>query len=344
MIADRTEQLIREALDAEASRAPDPRAVLAGLAGGRARRRRAPLVVAAGVVVVAVVAAVVVPKLLERTDSSAPAAAASEQDVLLVGLDSIGYADSIVLTHLGKDGSVSAVSLPRDSWVNVPDLGMRKLNAVYAQARATAIEQGQDPAVAQETGARALVSTVRDLTGAGVEHYAMVDMADFAALSEAVGGVEVCLRAPTEDPRTQASFPAGKQTISGPIALAFLRQRIGLPNGDFDRIVRLQAFLRSLTAKLLADEDGLTAALETFERAAHVDPELDLLGLADQLRDVRPDDVRVATVPIENSDLRTPEGASAVGLNPERVRTFVEDIATTTPPEALPPGDVPCVN
>jgi LCP family protein required for cell wall assembly len=215
MSFDPTELLIREALADEASRAVDPQIVLAELRRGRTRtvRHRAPIVVAAAVVVAAV-AAVVVSQVSHRDGPAVGSpVAATDQNVLLAGLDGFGNADSVVLAHIGRDGAAEAVSLPRDSWVDVPGCGMQKVSFAYPQ--------GRSQADANEAGARKLTATVQNLTGAAVDHYAIVDMTSFDRLSTAVGGVPVCLSAPSSDPYSGAWFPAGHQTLTGPAALAF---------------------------------------------------------------------------------------------------------------------------
>jgi LCP family protein required for cell wall assembly len=363
MSFDPTELLIREALADEASRAVDPQIVLAELRRGRTRtvRHRAPMVVAAAAVVaVAAVAAVVVSQVSHRDGPAVGSpAAATNQNVLLAGLDGFGNADSVVLTHIGRDGAAEAVSLPRDSWVDMPGYGMHKLSFAYPQARADALAQGSNQAEANEAGARKLTATVQNLTGAVVDHYAIVDMTSFDRLSTAVGGVPVCLSAASSDPYSGASFPAGHQTLTGPAALAFLRQRHGLPGGDLDRVIRLQAFLRSLVHEVLAgptltDGRALTTLLETVRDNVRVDPGWDLLAFAAQLRGVRTDRLRLATVPIANPQIRTADGGFGIELVPDQVRSFVRTLTTgepaiTAPPtpvgsSTLPPDDVPCVN
>jgi anionic cell wall polymer biosynthesis LytR-Cps2A-Psr (LCP) family protein len=118
---------------------------------------------------------------------------------------------------------------------------------------------------------------VESLTGVEVEHYVVVDMAGFDRISTAIGGVPVCLRQSTRDPLSGASFSAGQQAVSGATALAFVRQRRGLPNGDLDRIARLQAFLHSLASKVLTgpaltDVRALTTVLAAVRDNVHTDP------------------------------------------------------------------------
>jgi LCP family protein required for cell wall assembly len=308
-VTEHTEQLIREAFAAEADRAPDPRAVLAGLARARPGRRHGMTLLAAGVAVVAVVAiavaAFVVPRALNRGAPVAGGGAAEEQTVLLAGLDRSKYTDALMLAKVRTDGSTAVVSLPRDSWVEVPGHGKQRLNLVYLRY-----------------GLPVLLETVHRLTGVRADHYALMDMAGFGELADAVGGVPVCLRAATTDNRTGVSFPAGEQTVSGDKALAFLRQRIGLPNGDLDRMARQQAFLRSLAAVLRAHPDTLSAALEVVRARAELDPKWDLLGLAAQLRGPGAEKTRFATVPVAG-ELIDPKAGAILDLDPATVTEFV---------------------
>jgi LCP family protein required for cell wall assembly len=80
-----------------------------------------------------------------------------------------------------------------------------------------------------QAGRRSLVATVEQLTGASVDHYAEVNLAGFADITEAVGGVPVCLNAPVRDTYSDADLSAGPQTLQGAAAPAFVRQRHGLP-------------------------------------------------------------------------------------------------------------------
>jgi LCP family protein required for cell wall assembly len=310
-MTDRTEQLVRDAFAEEAARAADPREVLANVRGKRPRRSYGLVLAAAAVVVVvATVATFVVPKVFEH--SSVPVAGeqtqtqAKPKNVLVVGVDEHDYTDSIILLRFNDDRSLSVVSLPRDSWVSAGGT-MTKLNQVYV-----------------ESGVDTLVAAVRDLTGVAVEHWAVVDMAAVAALTNAVGGVSVCLNAATVDKYAGADFPAGKQMLNGDAALAFIRQRHGLPNGDLDRIVRLQVFLESLLGKVRGN--GTQSLLDSVKGHVRTDPGLDVLGVANALA-VR-DELHVGTIPYGSIDLQT-EAGSAIEVYPALVKQFVANLPNT---------------
>jgi LCP family protein required for cell wall assembly len=194
-------------------------------------------------------------------------------------------------------------------------------------------------------GIGGLVATVQALTGIRIDHYATVDMAGFGSLSTAVGGVDVCLRAASHDSFSGADFPAGRQTLSGPRALAFLRQRAGLPNGDLDRVVRQQDFLRALVAKVssgdtLRDPKALAALLTAVRENVEVDQGWDLAAFARQLA-ANPA-AGLATIPVTIRN-----DAGTLNLDPGAVRIFVGDFLAGTPKPGndsagSPPVD-PCV-
>ena len=325
MTFDRTEQLIRDAFADEAARAVDSREVLANLRQSRPPRRYGlALATAAVVVVVAAVATFVVPKVFERSapqvgDGQRQSATVSARNVVVVGVDEHGYSDSIVLVQVRADGSVMLLSLPRDTWVQSPEGERTKLNQVYVGS-----------------GAGPLLDTVRALTGVAAQNYAVVDTAAVAGLADAVGGVPVCLLNAVSDESSGAEFRAGEQIVTGPAALAFLRQRRGLPNGDFDRMLRLQAFGQALVTKLRGTD--VTAALDTVRNHVETDPALDLLGFAQDLAGAT--EVRFGTLPVADSNLSTPEGTGIVPVDPGQVEEYLDYVAGTPPVT----GDVPCVN
>jgi LCP family protein required for cell wall assembly len=265
-------------------------------------------------------------------------------DILLVGLDSRTDAagdplprqlldalhagpdegtlntDTLVLIRIPNDPTAptTALSIPRDSYVFIPGFGMHKINSAYVRAadaaRTTLAAQGVTGAALEQqsdqAGRRNLIATVEQLTGASVDHYAEVNLAGFAEITQAVGGVPVCLNAPVRDLYSGADFPAGRQTLSGAPALAFVRQRHGLPRGDLDRVVRQQAFLASLvheilSAGTLADPAQLSRLIAAVSRYVVVDPGWDLLGFASQARGLTGGHVGFRTIPTGSLALPT---------------------------------------
>src|SRR4051812_33507621 len=216
--------------------------------------------------------------------------------------------DTMILVHIPADGSrASFVSFPRDSYVQIPGHGWDKLNAAYAYGYMS-VDAEQPNKAKQAAGAQLLVRTISQLTGLMIDHYAEVDLLGFFKLATVVGGVEVNLCEAVDDSSySGAVFHAGKQTISGADALKFVRQRHGLPRGDFDRIVRQQVFIAGVLRKMISDEVllNLGRQRELVQAAAEsltVDQSLDLFQLARQMQSVTAGAIEFQTIPYVGDD------------------------------------------
>jgi LCP family protein required for cell wall assembly len=334
--------------------------------------------------------------VLDRPDHASradPAAAAGPMTVLLVGLDSRTDAqgnplppqvlaalhaggdsgelntDTLILVHVPAEPTqpTVAISIPRDSYVTVPGFGAHKINSAYqrgllaekATLSAQHLSGPELDRLARQAGGRELVRTVEQLTGVTLDHYAEINLAGFYEITQAVGGVPVCLTAPVHDSYTGADFPAGPQTVSGAAALAFVRQRHGLPRGDLDRIRRQQAYLSGLAHRLLSGDvlvnpDAMAALRLTIARYVVVNPGWDLAGLLQQVRSMSGGSVEFRTIPTGRIDLPTPDG-EAVQVDPEQVQQFVARLTNpedqplkpsspTAPAVAPAATSLPCVN
>jgi LCP family protein required for cell wall assembly len=292
-------------------------------------------------------------------------------DILLVGLDSRTDAhdnplprqvlaqlragdnegeltDTMILVRIPNDGRHAvAISLPRDLYVELPNgYGKHKLNSAFTRAKSATAERlvahGADPATvraeATAAGRKELLEAVKVLTGVGIDHYAEINLLGFALLTDAVGGVPVCLRAPVHDKFSGANFPAGPQLISGPDALAFVRQRHGLPRGDLDRIVRQQAYMASLadkvlTAGTLANPSRIRQLINAAQQSLVLDDGFDVLDFATRMQGLTAGNVAFETVPVLGDGDSETDG-SVLTVDQEAVRTFVAqavDPSTSTP-------------
>jgi LCP family protein required for cell wall assembly len=245
--------------------------------------------------------------LLVGSDSRASLTPEQENEFHTGGSSGLNT-DTMILVHLPADGSkASFVSFPRDSYVAIPGHGNDKLNAAFSYGYGDAPADA-DEATKRASGSRLLVQTISQLTGLQIDHYAEVDLLGFFNLSTVVGGVEVNLCAPVNDTKySGAVFPAGVQTISGADALKFVRQRHGLPRGDFDRIVRQQVFIAGVVRKILSEDTlfDLGKQRQLVEAASNsltVDQDLDLFQLAEQMQSVDLGSVDFQTVPYVGDD------------------------------------------
>jgi LCP family protein required for cell wall assembly len=206
--------------------------------------------------------------------------------------------DSMMVLHVPADGSkATLISFPRDSWVDIPGYGMNKLNAAYALGS----EHGGDAA-----GAQLLIKTIQNLTGLTIDHYVEVSLLGFYNIAQALGPIQVCLNEAVNDSYSGANFPAGTSTLNAAQALAFVRQRHGLPNGDLDREVRQQYFLsveahKFLSAGTLLNPVKLHNALKAISGSIKTDPGLNLISLAGQMRGLSGGNITSATIPISGT-------------------------------------------
>ncbi|RCW43668.1 LytR family transcriptional attenuator [Halopolyspora algeriensis] len=300
---------------------------------------------------------------MSTSDATIDAGADRAVDILLVGMDSRTDAqgnplpdevlaklragdngaeltDTMILLRIPEDRSRAvAYSLPRDSYVSIPGHGKHKLNSAFGRGKAEAADRLRSQGVTEsaelerrsaEAGRKLMVRTVERLTGVGIDHYAEVNLLGFYRLTKAVGGVEVCLKAPVDDPYSGADFPAGRQVISGADALAFVRQRHGLPDGDLDRVVRQQAFLAGmarsvLSSGMLADPARLREVFDSLKRFVVLDQGWDVLAFARQMQGLAEGNIRFDTIPVEDSTYDTPDGM-AVRVDPAEVRAAIRQV------------------
>jgi LCP family protein required for cell wall assembly len=293
--------LIRQAIAAEAEERVDSRTVLAELHKRKKSRKPFGLIVGvATLTAAAAAAAVIIPATIKKTEAAPatqpPAAAAVAQNVLLIGTDDTGNTDALVFARFEGDGSaVSVVSLPRDVF-----MGTEKINGLFRD----------NPAK--------LTTAVQSLTGAKVDHYAAIRMSEFGRIAQLVGGVEVCLSAPAKDKYSGVDLPAGRQTIAGEQALAFLRQRHQLEQGDLDRARRHQVFLAGLAAKIT--KDNALALARGVGGSIKVDDGWDVLEFAQRFQG--PLKIRAATLPVGEPAQR--ETGFGFEVDPAQAKQFVE--------------------
>ncbi|GAB3005204.1 LCP family protein [Saccharothrix stipae] len=264
--------------------------------------------------------------------------------------------DTLILMHVPNDGGKAvAVSFPRDSYVQIAGgYGRHKINSAYGYGKneAKAQLEGQgvtDPAQlevqSRQGAAKNLITTIEDLTGVTIDHYAEINLVGFYEITKAVGGVDVCLNQATRDDMSGANFAAGPQKIQGREALAFVRQRYGLLRGDLDRIVRQQVFMAGLAKQILSagtlsDPGKLRALIEALTKSIVLDKDWDVLRFATQMKDLTGGNLKFETIPTGNPELATPEDGMAVEVNEREVKKFFKTLSAD--PGAV--GTVPVVD
>lgn len=154
--------------------------------------------------------------------------------------------DVNILLHVSADHTkATAISFPRDMYVNMPECvgeDGTTYPAVEGVKINTALSRG---------GLKCAVDVFRDLTGQTIEFAAMIQFEGVVELSNAVGGVPVCVATAINDDHTNLHLEPGQHTLQGDSALAFLRTRYGVGDGsDLGRISNQQLFLSSLMRTL----------------------------------------------------------------------------------------------
>ena len=180
-------------------------------------------------------------------------------NILLVGSDTRkgqgkGYgnetstlADVMILLHVSADRqSATAVSFPRDLMVPWPACPSTSGGPGYLPQ-----SLGQLNATIANGGPGCTLLTIEQLTGLTIPYLAMIEFNGVIEMSNAIGGVDVCVAKEINDPYTQTYLQPGKYTLQGKAALQFLRTRHGVGDGsDLSRISNQQVFLTSLVRKI----------------------------------------------------------------------------------------------
>src|ERR1700722_11600856 len=273
-----------------------------------------------------------------RTDAHGNPLTPEELASLKAGDEEATNTDTIILVRIPNSGqSATAISIPRDSYVMAPGLGKTKINGVYGQTREAkrvnlvkAGDSAEDAATqGTEAGREALIKTVADLTGVTVDHYAEIGLLGFALITDALGGVNVCLKEAVYEPLSGADFPAGPQKLDGAEALSFVRQRHDLPRGDLDRVVRQQVVMASLAHRVISSQtlsspNTLKRLEAAVQRSVVISQGWDVMDFVQQVQKLAGGNVAFATIPVLDAAGWSDDGMqSVVQVDPHQVQDWV---------------------
>lgn len=160
--------------------------------------------------------------------------------------------DVNLLLHISEDHqNATVMSFPRDMMLPIPSCPGPNGEPDYYPAMS---EQQLNSAM-MYGGLPCVARTIEELTGMDVPYASMVTFDGVIAVSNAIGGVDVCLTQPIVDPKADLDLPAGENTLVGTDALQFLRTRHGVGNGsDTSRISNQQVFMSALVRQLKSAE------------------------------------------------------------------------------------------
>lgn len=243
-------------------------------------------------------------------------------------------ADVIILLHVSEDRqNAVALSFPRDLMVPVPACPNPDGGEPFSEHNLMQIN-----ATMQDGGPACTLLTLQAITGLEIPYLAVIDFKGVIAMSEAVGGVTVCVAEPIHDTYSKLDLEAGEHTLIGEQALAFLRTRHGVGDGsDLSRISNQQVFLTSLVRKL-KDEGALTnpftmvkigtAALENMVLSNSLTNLGVILGMAREVNDVDLDKITFLKLPVYDM---SGDYAGRVGLKEEQAQLLFDRLVNDRP-------------
>jgi LCP family protein required for cell wall assembly len=221
--------------------------------------------------------------------------------------------DTIMLIHVGENGKPTLVSLPRDSYVIIPahialdgssvEDRKNKINTAYSKG-----------------GVPLLVETVERNTGLHIDHYMEVGFKGIRDITNAVGGVNMCVPADVTDKNSGLNLLAGCQELDGKNALAYVRMRYADPKGDLGRVERQQQFLSSVmkkvaTPSVLLNPVSMWKLVDAGTASVNVgdsDSIMDIGKLARAMRGLSNGNGTLITVPVSDPDANTAAGSSVL--------------------------------
>jgi len=281
----------------------------------------------------------------EVPEASRPAKTVDATNILILGSDTRdpenttgSRSDTIILAHVSRNrSSAQLVSIPRDTWVYVPQSkdGRRggreaKINAAYAWG-----------------GIPLMVQTVEHFTGVRVDNVTLVDFAGFRAIIDALGGVEIDVErgftsTHSLNPDGRRTFPAGPQVMDGAAALDYARERYAFADGDLARIRHQQQVITAILEKaasggVLANPATVNSFVRATADAVAVDETLSLLDMGMELRHLRGDDLTFVTSPTRGTG--TVGDQSVVFADADRAEVFYDAVRRDAVPEILAAGE-----
>lgn len=238
--------------------------------------------------------------------------------------------DSILLLQVPTSGTTSLISIPRDSWVEIPGHGEGKINSSYSQG-----------------GPALLIQTVEQLTGMKVDHYIEVSMGSVAQLTDAVGGINLCYDRDVNDPYSGMVWQAGCHNVDGRTALAFSRMRYSDPLGDLGRTARQRQVISKIIGQAASKETFLSPRRQkelVIAGASNLttDPDTDVIDIgraALGMREAMSAKGVMGTPPIASTNYRK-RRQSAIQLDPKATPTFFKKMmeGTLTSADIVLPG------
>ncbi|MCV7179662.1 LCP family protein [Mycolicibacterium sphagni] len=273
-------------------------------------------------------------------------------DALHAGDETVGgyNANVLILVHIPSSGSPTAISIPRDDYVDLAGCptgvcqgkikqayGLAYQHALDTIANDSELNNSLDPQAKEqkgrEAGRKAEIATVSRLLQVPIDHFVEVTLGAFFEIAKAVAPITVCLNADTSDDFSGAQFHQGEQQLDAAQAMAFVRQRRDTDDANFtdmDRTRRQQAFIVSLVSALRRSGDldnplAMNKLLDITKQNLAVDAEMDLAGFAQRASSMTKHPPSLYTLPITGFG-QAPDGEDVNLIDLAAVRSIVHDL------------------
>ncbi|WP_419184238.1 LCP family protein [Streptomyces cyaneofuscatus] len=222
---------------------------------------------------------------------------------------SAGHADTTILFHVSEDRTnATAMSIPRDLKTEIPECETKGSDGASTTIPGTPDERFNTSLGQSGRNPGCTMKTVENITGVKPDHFMMVDFNAVKELTTAVGGVEVCMAKPVDDPKSHLKLKQGKSKVEGEMALALLRTRHSFGNeSDLDRIKVQQQFLASMIREMkssdtLTNPKKLYTLADAATNALTVDTAIGdakkLMTLAQEIGKVDTKNITFLTMPV----------------------------------------------
>ncbi len=253
--------------------------------------------------------------LIAGSDSRQGLTKAQEREYS-TGYVSGGRSDTIMILHVPANGGRPVlVSVPRDSYVDIPGYGYNKINAAFAFG-----------------GPALLAKTIQTVTGLYINHFMDIGFGGFVRVVNDVGGVRMCLITPLRDAASGINLKKGCHNLNGGQALAYVRDRHSFATEDLQREQDQRLFLKALLSKMtslgvMLNPFRAFPAASSAAGALTVDQSTNLYNLVQVAMALR--DPITTTVPIANANYSTAVGDSVL-WNSAQAKQLFNDLRTDT--------------
>ncbi|MDN5725182.1 MAG: LCP family protein [Propionibacteriales bacterium] len=208
--------------------------------------------------------------------------------------------DTMMLLYVPPGGRPAMISIPRDSYVEVPGNGKNKINAAYAIG-----------------GPKLLTATVEQATGLRVDHYVEIGFGGFVDVIDAMDGIEMCVPKDIKDKNSHLNLKKGCQTFDGVTALGYVRMRYADPEGDLGRVKRQRQMVSAVAKKAATPMTvinpvrywNLNKAVAGAVRLGESTSTADMPRLALAASRLSGDDALALTIPV-GGNISSPAGAA----------------------------------